>query len=492
MKFLDNEQREQIGFSFVINEVAVITAYGNEEKKKIKPFKVSEREKLINEFNNIEAIIKAMEENSEEFNYIVRVLHRIKDVRNTIKRLKSSVVLDEIELYEIKNIAINVQDLKEAIERINLNISKIHLSSLKEIIALLDPENKKLSTFYIYDNYSERLKKIRKEKSKLEKAIFSSENELEIEKLKKQRLDIVIEEEAEELEIRKELSRKIAIFADNIEENLWSIGYFDLLMAKGNLAEKYQCKKPIITNNMHIELVNVINPEIDAILKKGGKHFSPVSIELNSGTTVITGANMGGKSVALKTIVLNLFLGQLGFFVFGEFAAFPILDFLHFISDDMQSVSKGLSTFGAEIIKLKEVVECTKRGNGFIALDEFARGTNPKEGYYLVKSLANYLQDFKTISLISTHYDGVVDDSMIHYQVAGLKNMNLDQLRYKIDLNKTHSVEIIQEHMEYKLERVSNKNQVPKDALNIAMLLGLDEKIINIAKTYYEEEYHGK
>ncbi len=81
---------------------------------------------------------------------------------------------------------------------------------------------------------------------------------------------------------------------------------------------------------------------------------------------------------------------------------------------------------------------------------------------------------------------------MVHYQVVGLKNIDFEKLKYKIDLNKTHSVEIIQEHMEYKLERVSKTNQVPKDALNIAMLLGLEKDIVNIAKTYYEEEYNGK
>jgi len=183
----------------------------------------------------------------------------------------------------------------------------------------------------------------------------------------------------------------------------------------------------------------------------------------------------------------------MGFYVFAKEASFPVLDFIHFVSDDMQSISKGLSTFGAEIIKMKEVVECVKRGNGFVALDEFARGTNPKEGYYLVKSLATYLTKYQTVSIISTHYDGVVEDNMDHYQVTGLKNVDFESLKYKIDLNKTHSVEIIQEHMEYKLERVSKENKVPKDALNIAMLLGLEKEIVNIAKTYYDEEdNHGK
>ena len=196
----------------------------------------------------------------------------------------------------------------------------------------------------------------------------------------------------------------------------------------------------------------------------------------------------GWQKCSTKDYCFEFITWSNGFFVFAEKAQFSILDFIHFVSDDMQSISKGLSTFGAEIIKLKEVVECVKRENGFIALDEFARGTNPQEGYYLVKALSKYLTKFNSVSLISTHYDGVAQDNMNHYQVVGLKNVDFNALKYKIDLNKTHSVEIIQEHMEYTLEKVSKENKVPKDALNIAVLLGLDNEIVDIAKGFYNEE----
>jgi len=66
---------------------------------------------------------------------------------------------------------------------------------------------------------------------------------------------------------------------------------------------------------MEINFIEAFNPEIKEILEKGAKVFTPVSIDLSSGATIITGANMGGKSVTLKTIVLNLLLGQMGFFV---------------------------------------------------------------------------------------------------------------------------------------------------------------------------------
>jgi DNA mismatch repair protein MutS2 len=488
MKFLDNEQRNQIGFSFVMDKLGITTTYGLEERKNIKPFKASQINKLTKELDNLENIIKSMKANTCQYSQIGRIFCKLKDVRNYIKRCSETEILDEVELYEIKYFSMLVTELKNILDKLHLDIEEVHLESQEGIISLLDPQGMRIPTFYVYDEYSKILKCAREKKRQKEKEIFSESAEEKISELKQQRLDLVIEEEEEELRIRRELSLQISKEAHIITKNIKAIGKLDFLIAKANLAIDYHGIRPKICDEMKIQLDDAFNPEVKDILERGKKVFTPVSIDLLNGTTIITGANMGGKSVTLKTIVLNLLLGQMGFFVFAQSAQFPILNFIHFVSDDMQSISKGLSTFGAEIIKLKEVVECAKREKGFIALDEFARGTNPKEGYYLVKSLSKYLTKFSSISLISTHYDGVVGDNMEHYQVTGLKNVDFNALKYKIDLNKTHSVEIIQEHMEYTLEKVSKENKVPKDALNIAVLLGLENEIVDIAKSFYNEE----
>ncbi|MCB2294381.1 hypothetical protein LGK95_12765 [Clostridium algoriphilum] len=471
-----------------MNKLGMITPYGLEERKKIKPFKASETNQLILELNSLENIIKSMRTNTYEYKEIGRIFYMLKDIRNSIKRCSEDGILDEVELYEIKCFSLLVTELKNVLDKLHLDIEEVHLNSLDKIISILDPLKRGIYTFYVYDEYSKNLKCIRERKRKKEKEIFTEKIEVKVSKKKQQRLDLVIEEEAEELWIRKELTIQILKETENINQNIKAIGKLDFLIAKANLSMDYNGSRPIISDEMQIHLDSAFNPEIKEILEKGEKVFTPVSIDLFVGTTIITGANMGGKSVTIKTIVLNLLLGQMGFFVFAKRAQFPILNFIHFVSDDMQSISKGLSTFGAEIIKLKEVVECAKTENGFIALDEFARGTNPKEGYYLVKALCKYLSKFKSVSLISTHYDGVVEENMVHYQVTGLKNVNFDALKYEIDLNKTHSVEVIQAHMDYKLEMVTSKNKVPKDALNIAVLLGFDEEIVDIAKSFYKEE----
>lgn len=488
--FLDKDQRNQVGYSFILERVEVITPFGADIKKSLSPFKRADKTKLLVELNNVEKVVLSYKDYKSYYKNIERLLCKIKDIRNSVKRCSNLNTLDDVELFEIKNFSMVCDELGTLFQDFNkkINIDNIQFYSLKDIIKLLDPENKSLPTFHVYDSYSEKLRDIRDKKREIEDKILCCEDEYNISSLKEERLKYVIEEDEEELNIRKGLTEQINNYIDSLKNNIYSIGKLDFLMAKSKLAINYNACKPEILDSMEINMENAFNPEVDHILESKGKSFSPINICLKSGVSVITGANMGGKSVTLKTLVLNLLLGQMGFFVFCHSAKFPIMDFIYFISDDLQSVSQGLSTFGAEIIKLKQVLEHCKIGKGFIAFDEFARGTNPKEGSFLVKSLCTHLNTLDSVSVVSTHYDNVVTEAMVHYQVIGLKNVDFEALKRKIDLNRTHSVEIIQEHMDYRLEVVSSHNKVPKDALNISILLGLQEEIVSIAKDFYSQD----
>jgi len=129
-----------------------------------------------------------------------------------------------------------------------------------------------------------------------------------------------------------------------------------------------------------------------------------------------------------------------------------------------------------------------KRRDGFIALDEFARGTNPVEGRILLKSICEYFKRYNSISLISTHLDDIDIDDATYFQVIGLKKVDFDGLKRQIDLKvgmglseNSNEIKILQEFMDYRLEKVSKETKVPKDAINVCKLLGLDNEIINIA-----------
>lgn len=473
---------------FIMTNLNTITAYGNDEKKNIKMFKKSKANLLIKELNNIEEIINSKNSNKNIFDDIDYEFCKIKDIRNSIKKIENNNTLDDVELFEIKNFAICSENIKEQYEKLNINIEYIKFNTLEEIIEILDPDHLKLCTFRIYDSYSEKIKRIRENKRNIENEIFKEANSKTIEKLKKQRLSIVVEEEKEEQLIRQKITNSLKKFIKDIYENIKSIGKLDILNSKAEMAIKYNAIKPNINKENKIYFKNLKNPNLIEILNKQNKNYIPINIDINKKITLITGANMGGKSVSMNTIALNLFLFQCGFYVFADEANLCVLDYIYIISDDMQNMGKGLSTFGAEIIKLKEIINLMKIEDGFIALDEFARGTNPSEGKILLKSICKHFKNYNSISLISTHYDEVVDDDIDHYQVIGLRNVDFNSLKYKIDLNKKQSVSILQENMDYRLEKVKKDTKVPKDALNVCTLLGLQEEVIDIAKKHYEGE----
>lgn len=480
MRYLDLKNREKIGLEYLTNNLTTISPYGNQKKRDIVPI---EKAEILEEiFNHLEFFIDRCQQNKKEIQKIELLLMKLKNISNIVLNLQKGKILDEVELFELKINTMIFMEIKSISNDILLK--DFHLVDLSPIVDILDPGSKKIPTFHIYNEYSEKLKVIRDKKSEIEKLIFSTtDNELQI-RLKEERREIVVLENCEESKVKIDISRQLVSYTSDILIDIDKIKDIDFTLAKAKLAIKYGANRPKIGE--HIEFIGMFNPEILETLKVKNQEFQKLDILLKNGNTILTGANMGGKSVILKTLTLNLILAQMGFYVFSDHATIPILKFIQFLSDDIQDVSKGLSSFGAEIMKLREITGClTTYDKGFIALDEFARGTNPSEGKKFVKGLSNYMKNFDSFSIMATHYDGVVDDSTPHYQVVGLKNIDFDSLKRKIDLNNQNSISLIQKHMDYSIEKIHSNFEVPKDALNVAALIGIDENLKDIIKNLY-------
>lgn len=484
MRYLDKNQRKKIGYDYIIEKLQILSPYGRKKVQRLKPYLKGEEEKLTLEHERIERINLILQDRGL-LSKLELLLMKIRDIQNTCEGCSKGRVMDEVELYEIKTQNMIMDEIRKVL--FNYSIDGLELSSSDEIIRLLDPNTDGLPTFHVYSSYSPHLEEIRRVKKELEEEIYNASSHEEAEELKDRRLRVVVEEGEEELTIRKSLSKSLMPLMESHLKNIEVLGDLDLLLAKGKLCSEYKLARPIIKHTNEISAKGLINLEIKDLVEGTGQDYTPIDVELKNGTTIITGANMGGKTVALKTITLNVFLFQMGFYPMGEDVTMPLFDFIDFISDDMQDISKGLSTFGAEMIKLKEIMIFLHRGQGFIALDEFARGTNPYEGQKIAKSLGEYLHNHNSISLMATHYDGVVNKEMVHYQVVGLRDVDFDKLKKKIDLNKRDSIGILQKYMDYRLERCEGY-EAPKDALNITMLLGIHEDFTHhILKNYKEE-----
>ena len=135
--------------------------------------------------------------------------------------------------------------------------------------------------------------------------------------------------------------------------------------------------------------------------------------------------------------------------------------------------------------ELKEILDHSV-DRTLLLIDEIASGTNPIEGLALTKSLVDYLITKPYITLMTTHFETVTEkEGVVNMQVRGLSNVDFDLLNREIQYAKRRDrINIISKYMDYRLYRVEKQGEVPKDALNIAKMLGISSEIIERAKKY--------
>lgn len=126
-------------------------------------------------------------------------------------------------------------------------------------------------------------------------------------------------------------------------------------------------------------------------------------ITIHNNYCIITGSNMSGKTTLLRTVGINLVLAYAGAPVYARKLKCSILSvFTSMRVDD--DLSNGISTFYAELLRIKKIIDYSKEQVPMIYLiDEIFRGTNSKDRIIGAKSVVKNLSQPWTIGLISTH-----------------------------------------------------------------------------------------
>lgn len=400
----------------------------------------------------IDFIIK--NQNTENYKRLNNNLCEINDISNSVKTLSNGNILDDIALFEIKKFAIISEKIKEIFEKSNFN--NVIIFNLEDVISILDPENSKIASFYIYSAYNHELAALRK-KLALEKDSEKSDK---------------IRERCYEIEdnIRQNISDKISKCEARLKHNLEQFAHIDIMLAKAELAIQQNFTCPEIAENT--EYKAVFNPQVKKFLEENGKSFQSVDISINNGPTLITGANMSGKTVLLRTLALCQYLFQFGFYVPAKSAKIKIVDNILLSVGDNQDEMNGLSSFAVEMLKINKIIVEAKSGKNILALvDELARTTNPDEGIALVSAFVQIMFDLKVNSIITTHYSGV-KTNCVHLRVKGLKDAS--------ETNKI-TVDNINDFMDYSL--IESNYNVPAEAIRIAEILEVDKDFICLAKS---------
>ena len=473
---LDVSQQEAIGLTYILNQLNPISQFGEEKKKKMAPFAPCEQEALMECFDNIENILFLLKENKEDVDELCFHLMSLKNIRGIVHKCEKQM-LHQVELFEMKVFLLVYEKVEYAFRKLQEKgkLVGIHLKPLEEALDILDPEDKRIVSFVVE---SEKLNEIRKEKRRVEGLLQKEVTASGQSVLTTKRFQLVKEEGEEEARVQQELTEKLRPYLSALLDNMDNLGKLDLLMAKANLASSYQGVRPEVCKRGEVILENMWNPFVADVLAKNNQTLTKVSLILPEGVTIITGANMGGKSVSVKTATLNVILCQLGFYVFADVAKIPLFEGVYLISEDLQDIGRGLSSFGAEINRFNQIVGELKDSFLFIALDEFAKGTNPIEGTSIVRGVASYLCSSDSVCVMTTHYDQVVSPEFKHYQVVGL---NISKVKKK----ESPDLSSLAGAMDYNLIEADHTTSPPQDALHICELLGVDHEVLERIKGEY-------
>ncbi|MBQ7704851.1 MAG: DNA mismatch repair protein MutS [Selenomonadaceae bacterium] len=127
------------------------------------------------------------------------------------------------------------------------------------------------------------------------------------------------------------------------------------------------------------------------------------SADLRASTTIITGANMSGKTTWIRTLASAVLLAYAGAPVCAEsFSVSRMAIFTSIrVNDD---ISQGMSTFYAELLRIKAMIEYSeKKLPMLICIDEIFKGTNENDRLLGAREAIKRLTSERSITLVTTH-----------------------------------------------------------------------------------------
>lgn len=131
----------------------------------------------------------------------------------------------------------------------------------------------------------------------------------------------------------------------------------------------------------------------------------PLDLELEDDRRLllVSGPNMGGKTVLLKTVGLAVVMAHAAFPVLAaEGSAVPVIDDIRVDMGDEQSVDEGLSTFAGHAVALASMAG--RAGPDLLVLaDELGSGTDPEEGAALGQALVELFAERRAWGVVTTH-----------------------------------------------------------------------------------------
>ncbi len=446
------------GFQYVIDNMEFMSGAGR--RRMLETDFMTQADALEAEWKRLDVVDRTIRTRGSSRPYIDlrHCLMQLHDLQGTLAALSVHTPLNEVELFEIKNLAHLAGKARTALAELGLD-GVLPMPDLDEVFAMLDPDRTGVVNFYIYDSYDPRLAPLRREL----KALQEHDGDAA-------RIGALLAEQDDiQQEVCSLLSDMLARYSQPLATALEQMAYTDFLLAKATLGQQWNLTRPRLDD--HVCYRQLFNPRLRDRNEKAGLRYQPVDISIGSGVTLVTGANMAGKTVLLKSIGTAQLMVQCGMYAPALWAETMVFDDVVASIGDEQNEMNGLSSYASEIIKISDILRRSRSEMLLVLVDEPARTTNPVEGKALVQALISLMETATSVTLITTHY-GQLGSRCRRLRVKGFVEGMADVPLTPQNINR---------FIDYSLTEDQSDN-VPHEALRIASILGCDEQLIALAQ----------
>ena len=269
--------------------------------------------------------------------------------------------------------------------------------------------------------------------------------------------------------ILREVTRRLAPFAEPLAGSQEALVDFDSLHARARSALEWRAETP-----------EVLDAGAESFAVFGGRHplllsrledVVPFDLSMDPGERVlmVSGPNTGGKSVFLKAMGLLAALTQSGVVPpVRQGTRLPVFTQIYADIGDQQSIEGSLSTFSAHLVNLKAIVEGADAAS-LVLIDEMGTGTDPAEGAALARAVLEALARRGALTIATSH-------------LGALKHLDAEGSR------------IVNASLQFDPDRMEPTYRLLKGrpgrsyGLAIARRLGFPSDVLDAAESYISQE----
>ncbi|MFZ4614996.1 MAG: MutS-related protein [Rectinemataceae bacterium] len=315
-----------------------------------------------------------------------------------------------------------------------------------------------------------------------------------------------------EAEVLLRISAAMAAEAETLGRCVRGLAELDLARSRAALASGGSFVRPIFAAGEDLVIEAGRLAPLESECGEAGQRYTALDLSLSERAALVFGSNMGGKTVALKTVLFLQILAQSGFHLPARSWSGPVYPLIHYVGeggtgasvlvkefaalrppwtsagkpdiDKPGGLAGGLSGFGREIRSFVEASEWATPG-ALLAFDEFARTTSSAEAEALLSAILEHVAARAGMKcLFSTHFRGVARLEGVRM----LRMRGLDRAAAALAATELAGggdlVARVNALMRYELIEDSGEDGA-SDAIAIAELLGLDPRIVARAEDHH-------